>query len=107
MWHFDQELTHPLSPNGQLDLAIAMDGRRLIVADRDSESAFLFELRDGGWHATAELKGAKDSACGSGAHTVAYFELAGSVALSACPDRPTGHPAFDGQVLIYELPPLR
>jgi hypothetical protein len=107
MWLFDQELTHPLNPNGQLDLAIAMDGRRLIVGDRDSESGFLFELRDGSWHATAELKQARDSACASGAHTVAYFELAGSLALSACPDRPTGHPLFDGRVLIFELPPLR
>jgi len=84
-----------------------MDGRRLIVGDRDSESAFLFELRDGSWHATAELKGARDSACGSAPDAVAYFELAGSLALAACPNRPTGHPLFDGRVLIYELPPLR
>ena len=107
MWLFHQELTHPLNPSAQLDLAIAMDGRRLIVGDRDSESAFLFDLRDGRWQATAELKRAKDSACVSQFGFVATFELEGSLAIGACADRPTPDPIFDGRVLIYELPPLR
>jgi len=75
-----------------------MDGTRLIAVESVGESAFLWELRDGTWQATAELKQAR-ARCGE-----FRLSIAGTVALVACPTVATAHPVFDGLVRVYELP---
>jgi hypothetical protein len=97
-WTAGDVLIHPLDPDNAV-FTTAMDGTRLIAAESDGESAFLWELRDGTWQPTVELKQAK-AQCG--------FELTlsigGTVALVACPTVPTANPVFDGIVRVYELP---
>lgn len=99
-WTAGSVLIHPLDPaNGLFAATTAMDGTRLIAAESVGDSVFLWELRNGTWQATAELKQAR-ALCG--------FEftlsLAGTVALVACPGVPTRHPVFDGLVRVFELP---
>jgi hypothetical protein len=97
-WTTGDVLIHPQDPDNSLLPVAAMDGTRLIAAESNGESAFLWELRDGTWQATAELKQAK-AQCGE-----LTLSIAGAVALVACPTVPTGHPVFDGLVRVYDLP---
>jgi hypothetical protein len=96
-WTAGDVLTHPQDADNGL-FPLAMDGKRLIAADSGGESAFLWELRDGTWQATAELKQAK-AQCGE-----LTLSIGGTVALVACPTVPTANPLFDGLVRVYELP---
>lgn len=98
-WTAGDVLIHPQDPDNGLLHPTVMDGTRLIAAESDGESAFLWELRDGIWQATAELKQAK-ARCGFGF----TLSIGGTVALVACPSVPTAHPVFDGLVRVYELP---
>lgn len=100
-WTAGDELIHPQDPSIALFPHIAMDGRRVIAAEGSAESAFLFELGNGRWLATAELK-----RTGAGCAFGFKLSTAGKVATSTCPDASTGHPVFDGRVLVYELPQL-
>lgn len=98
-WTEGDQLIHPQDPGNGLGCApTAMDGKRLIAMECVGESAFLWELRDGTWQATAELKQAK---AGCGDFTLS---IGGTVALVACPTVATAHPVFDGLVRVYELP---
>jgi hypothetical protein len=97
-WTAGDVLIHPLDPDNGL-FTTAMDGTRLIAAESVGDSAFLWELRDGTWQATAELKQAR-AQCGFDLR----LSIAGTVALVACPTVATAHPVFDGLVRVYELP---
>jgi hypothetical protein len=96
-WTAGDVLIHPLNPDKRL-FRVAMDGTRLIAAESDGESAFLWELHDGTWQPTAELKQAK-ARCGE-----FTLWIGGRVALVACPGVASPHPVFDGLVRVYELP---
>jgi hypothetical protein len=101
-WTAGDQLIHPQDPGNGLGCGStpqdAMDGKRLIAMECVGESAFLWELRDGTWQATAELKQAK-ARCGD-----FKLSISGTVALVACPTAATAHPVFDGLVRVYELP---
>lgn len=106
MWLRRGVLTHPSDPQRHLLNPVAMDGRRLIVGEQDSENALLFELRDGTWRATGVLRNSNDAACPP-VFESGTISLVGTLALAACPGVPTSDHEFDGQVLVYELPPLQ
>jgi hypothetical protein len=101
-WTAGQELLHPQDPDKVL-FGPAMNGGRVVareftrVQGITATSAILFELDDLGWLATTELKQGSAAGCEG-------LSIAGTVVLSRCPRVRTGHPVFEGQVQVYEVP---
>jgi hypothetical protein len=104
-WSQSQALVHPYDPQGRLDYSVALDGRRLIVANRGSDTAFLYERHQGSWTAQAELKGVTVNAC-SGSFSALPVSVQGRYAFVSCPTHATPNPVFEGRVRVYKLPEL-
>lgn len=107
-WSLEQTLEHPYDPQAHLTNILALDGKRLVVTDW-LDHVFLFERKAQGWTATAELAGAKPHSCALASPINGRFTLAisGRWVFGGCAATPTRNPSFEGQVLVYELPPLQ
>jgi hypothetical protein len=107
-WSLEQTLEHPYDPQVHLTNILALDGKRLVVTDW-LDHVFLFEQQAQGWVATAELAGAKPHSCALASPFNWRFTLAisGRWVFGGCGATQTRHPSFDGQVLVYQLPPLQ
>jgi hypothetical protein len=97
IWTVEQTLVSPVNPGTFLGPRAAMDGRRLLITDTFRKTVYLFERRNTGWLATAEL--GLPSTC----EATPTLSMSGRVAVVACVNTDAGE-VWTGRVLVYELP---
>jgi hypothetical protein len=106
-WTTGVQLIHPDADKAFTNAAIAMDGRRVVVTESSStglgDDAIAFELGNAGWTATARLRRANLRECYFGPFGVS-LAMVRRLVVAGCPNAPSGHTAFEGNVKVYELP---
>ncbi len=107
-WSLEQELVHPSDPVTPLAPVLGFSGKRILVGDSISNTAFLYERGPSGWNPVAELPKVKPQTCSLDGDGVRYtrFALSGRTAFAACASKVTADPRFDGRVLVYRLPAI-